>query len=246
MSQAPDSLEALDPGQGGSGSTMATTEGQQTTESQQKGIEEGIESPPQFDRVADVLGPLERVVLAADQQIGTIQQRVSSEAGEMTAEAERKIREASDEQRRRVADLRAELTDRVSELATRFDAMLTVLDEVDRALAVHGGWSNGSTERTRGDVKVTVTERQRVEIAHETPSSAGEQPAADSKAEEAASPAQTPPSTSTATGPGSVAPPIGAPAASPTDEKAEKKKKKDKKEKRKSFSFLRRSKSKSS
>jgi type II secretory pathway component PulJ len=233
MSQAPDSLEALDPSQGESGATMATTEGQP------KELEGGIESPPQFGRVADVLGPLERVVLAADQQIGTIQQRVSSEAGEMTAQAEKKIREASDEQRRRVADLRVELTDRVSELATRFDAMLTVLDEVDRALAVQGGWSNGTSERTSGDVKVTVTERQRVEISHETPPSAGEPPAADRKTEEAASPAQTPPPASS---PGSVAPPLGTP---PAAEPKEEKKNKKKKEKRKSFSFLRRSKNKS-
>ncbi len=238
MSQAPDSLEALEPGQGGNGATMATTEGQQ------KELQGGIESPPQFDRVADVLGPLERVVLAADQQIGTIQQRVSSEAGEMTAQAEKKIRDASDEQRRRVADLRAELTDRVSELATRFDAMLTVLDEVDRALAVQGGWSNGSAERGGGDVKVTVTERHRVEIAHDAPTESGQkqetkEAAVPGKGAEVTQPAT--PGTPPGAAPGSVSPPSGAPEAEPGD-----KKKKDKKEKRKSFSFLRRSKNKSS
>jgi type II secretory pathway component PulJ len=239
MSQAPDSLEAPDPGGGESGATMATSEGQQ------KELEGGIESPPQFDRVADVLGPLERVVLAADQQIGTIQQRVSSEAGDMTAQAEKKIREASDEQRRRVADLRAELTDRVSELATRFDAMLTVLDEVDRALAVQGGWSNGSSERTSGDVKVTVTERHRVEIAHDAPGQPGEkaeekQAAAPAEGADASPPAV--PGAPPGAAPSSVSPPVGAPPAGADD----KKQKKAKKEKRKSFSFLRRSKSKPS
>jgi hypothetical protein len=207
------------------------------TEGKPKDVEGAIESPPQFDRVADVLGPLERVVLAADQQIGTIQQRVSSEAGEMTAKAEKKIREASDEQRRRVADLRAELTDRVSELATRFDAMLTVLDEVDRALAVQGGWSNGSTTETGRDVKVTVTERHRVEIAHEAPPKSGDAPAA-AKEEASSSPGKAEASTPSPPGAPPGAPPTSVPPS--LDKPAE-----EKKEKRKSFSFLRRSNKKS-
>lgn len=194
MSQAPDSLEAVDPWQEGSGLTSAMMEGHPT-----KALEGGVESPPQFDRVADVLGPIEQVVLGADQQLGSIQQRVSTEAGEMSAQAEQRIREASDEQRRRVAELRAELTDRVSELATRFDAMLTVLDEVDRALAVQGGWSDGADRGS--DVRVTVTERHRVEISHEEPA-AGEQ--------EAEAP------------PASVAPPIDSPVPPRKEEKKKK------------------------
>jgi hypothetical protein len=183
MSQAPDSLEAVDRWQEGSRLTSAMMEGQPTM------AFEDVESPPEFDRVADVLGPIEQVVLAADQQLGSIQQRASSEAGEMSAQAEQRIREASDEQRRRVAELRAELTDRVSELATRFDAMLTVLDEVDRTLAVQGGWSDGATDRG-SDVRVTVTERHRVEISHEEPA-AGEQEAEASPAS-VAPPGETP------------------------------------------------------
>jgi hypothetical protein len=157
MTQAPDSLEAFEPWREGSGSTNTFMEPQPTA------IEGGMEGPPEFDRVADVLGPVEQVVLAADQQLGSIQQRVSAEAGEMSAKAEQRIREASDEQRRRVAELRGELTNRVSELAIRFDAMLNVLEEVDRSLAVQG-MGDGT-----GDVRVTVTERHRVEISHEQP-----------------------------------------------------------------------------
>ena len=194
MSQAPDSLEAVDPWQEGSGSTNAMMEGQP------KALEGGVESPPEFDRVADVLGPLEQVVLAADQQLGSIQQRVSSEAGEMTAQAEQRIREASDEQRRRIAELRGELTDRVSELATRFDAMLTVLDEVDRTLAVQGGWSNGAGDRG-SDVRVTVTERHRVEISHEEPAAGEQEPEA---------------------APTSVAPPVDSPVPPPKEKKKKK------------------------
>jgi len=100
MSQVPDSLEAVDLWQDGSGLTSAMMEGQPKAEDQPKALEDGVESPPEFDRVADVLGPLEQVVLAADEQLGSIQQRVSSEAGEMSAQAEKRIREASDEQRR--------------------------------------------------------------------------------------------------------------------------------------------------
>jgi hypothetical protein len=199
MSQVPDSLEAVDPWQDGSGLTSTMMEGQPKAEDQPKALEGGVESPPQFDRVADVLGPLEQVVLAADQQLGSIQQRVSSEAGEMTAQAEQRIREASDEQRRRIAELRAELTDRVSELATRFDAMLTVLDEVDRTLAIQGGWSEGADRGS--DMQVTVTERHRVEIAHE-------EPAADEKEPDGP--------------PASVAPPVDSPVPPAKDKKKKK------------------------
>ena len=198
MSQAPDSLEALDPWQERSGSTSAMMEGQP------KALEGGVESPPEFGRVADVLGPLEQVVLAADQQLGSIQQRVSSEAGELSAQAEQRIREASDEQRRRIAGLRAELTDRVSELATRFDAMLTVLDEVDRTLAIQGGWSDGADRGS--DMRVTVTERHRVEISHEL--------AADKQESDVPPESDGPPA--------SVAPPVD----SPVPPQKEKKKKK--------------------
>lgn len=190
MSQVPDSLEAVDPWQDGSGLTSAMMEGQPKVEDQPKALEGGVESPPEFDRVADVLGPLEQVVLAADEQLGSIQQRVSNEAGEMSAQAEKRIREASDEQRRRIAELRAELTDRVSELATRFDAMLTVLDEVDRTLAIQGGWSDGPPDRG-SDMRVTVTERHRVEISHEE--SPADEQESDAPRESDAPPASVPP-----------------------------------------------------
>jgi transposase-like protein len=205
MSQVPDSLEAVDLWQDGSGLTSAMMEGQPKAEDQPKALEDGVESPPEFDRVADVLGPLEQVVLAADEQLGSIQQRVSSEAGEMSAQAEKRIREASDEQRRRIAGLRAELTDRVSELATRFDAMLTVLDEVDRTLAIQGGWSDGADRGS--DMRVTVTERHRVEISHE-------ELAADKQESDVPPESDGPPA--------SVAPPVDSPVL-PQKEKKKKK-----------------------
>lgn len=127
-------------------------------------VEEGVESPPEFDRVADVLGPLEQIILAADQELGSIQQRVAAQAGENTAAVDRRVREAAVEQRRRVAELRKELTDRVAELATRFDGMLNVLDDVDRQLASWGGDEAAA-------IRVTVTERHRVELSHEAPTS---------------------------------------------------------------------------
>lgn len=156
MSQAPDSLDAVSPRPDGEHSTSEMTELQPIT------LEGDVESPPQFDRVADVLGPLEQIVLAADQELGSIQQQVAVQAGQSSAEVDRRVREAAVEQRGRVAELRKELTDRVSELAGRFDALLSVLDEVDRELAV-----------AAGDVRVTVTERQRVEISHEVPAAGG-------------------------------------------------------------------------
>jgi hypothetical protein len=130
------------------------------TESEPVTIEGGTETPPEFDRVADVLGPLEQIVLAADQRLGSIQQQVAAQAGESNVEVERRVRDAAVAQRQQVAELRKALTDRVSELAGRFDALLSVLDEADRALAIAAG-------EGVGDVRVTITERQRLEISHE-------------------------------------------------------------------------------
>lgn len=129
------------------------------TESEPMKLEGGVDAPPEFDRVADVLGPLEQIVLAADQRLGTIQQQVASQAGDSAADVDRRIRESAVEQRRRVAELRGELTERVTELAGRFDALLGVLDQADQELA---GWAGEPA-----DVSVTVTERQRVQISHE-------------------------------------------------------------------------------
>jgi hypothetical protein len=123
-----------------------------------------VDAPPEFDRVADVLGPLEQIVLAADQKLGSIQQQVASQAGDSAADVERRVRESAVEQRRKVAELRGELTERVTELAGRFDALLGVLDQADRELA---SWAGEPT-----DVSVTVTERQRVQISPQAPPSA--------------------------------------------------------------------------
>jgi hypothetical protein len=150
MPEAPDSLGSAGPPPPGGVSGMSMTEG--------KPIKSGAETdaPPEFDRVADVLGPLEQIVLAADQQLGTIQQEVAVQAGDSAAEIDRRVRETAAEQRRRVAELRGELTNRVTELAGRFDALLGVLDEADRELA---GWAGEPAA-----VNVTVTERQRVQL----------------------------------------------------------------------------------
>ena len=156
---------------------------------------EGVEeNPPQIERVATVLGPLEEVVLAADQRLGSIQQQVSTQTGEASAEVDRRVSEAAIEQRQRIAELRGDLTDRASELGARFEAIFKLLDEVDRDLALRSG------DRSAG-VSVTVTERQRVQISHEQPAAAA--------APAAAPPQNTPP-------PAQGAPPSpGAPPGQP-------------------------------
>lgn len=133
MSQAADSLEEIWPSPGGSGTTSQMNEPQPTT------AENAPQAPPQFDRVADVLGPLEQVVLAADQRLGSIQQLVTTEATEASAEIERRVREAAVEQRRRIAELRQQLTQRSSDVTARFDAIFKLLDDVDRDLALRAG-----------------------------------------------------------------------------------------------------------
>ena len=155
MPEAPDSLGSVGPPPGGGGSETGMTEGKPT----RAGAD--VDAPPEFDRVADVLGPLEQIVLAADQKLGSIQQQVASQAGDSTAEIERRVRESAVDQRRKVAELRGELTERVTELAGRFDALLGVLDQADRELA---GWAGEPT-----DVSVTVTERQRVQLSPQAP-----------------------------------------------------------------------------
>ncbi len=135
------------------------------TEAQPETLDGGAVSPPQIDRVAEVLGPLEQVVLAADQQLGSIQQQVSVQEGEEAAHVESRVREAAVAQRKRIGDLRGEMTDRRAEITARFDAILALLDNVDRDLAARAGAGS--------DVHVTLTERQRVEIAHDVPPAAG-------------------------------------------------------------------------
>ena len=175
MSEAPDSLGPVGaPPSGGSEPPM--------TESKPMKLG-GPDAPPEFDRVADVLGPLEQIVLAADQKLGTIQQQVSSEAGESAAEVDRRVRQSALEQRQRVAELRGELTQRVTELAGRFDALLSVLDQADQQLAGFAG--------EPADVSVTVTERQRVQISHEAQQAAA--PGAPSGAPPGAPPGAVPP-----------------------------------------------------
>jgi hypothetical protein len=159
---------------------------------------EGVEeSPPHIERVTKVLGPLEEVVLAADQRLGSIQQQVSTQTGEASAEVDRRVSEAAIEQRQRIAQLRGDLTDRATELGARFEAIFKLLDEVDRDLALRSG------DRSAG-VSVTVTERQRVQISHEEPDASAAQAAPQS-----AAPAVSPPAA-----PG--APPVpGAPPGQP-------------------------------
>jgi hypothetical protein len=155
MPEAPDSLGSVGSPPDGEGSDTAMTEGKPIKSGT------GVGAPPQFDRVADVLGPLEQIVLAADQKLGTIQQQVAAQADDSTAEIDRRVRESAAEQRRKVAELRGELTSRVTELAGRFDALLGVIDEADRELA---GWAGEPV-----DVDVKVTERQRVQISPQAP-----------------------------------------------------------------------------
>jgi small-conductance mechanosensitive channel len=152
------------------------------TESPPAPIEGGAESPPEFDRVADVLGPLEQIVLAADQRLGTIQQQVATQASETNLDVERRVRETAAEQRRQVAELRRALTERVSELAGRFDALLSVLDDADRALAIASG-------EPAGEVRVSAPEHQQLGAPHEQPTEEAT----------AAVPAQGPPPSAAAT-----------------------------------------------
>jgi hypothetical protein len=124
------------------------------------------QSRPEFDRVTDVLGPLEQIVLAADQQIGSLQERVDAEA-DVSARVDKRVREAAVEQRARVVKMREELTDAATQLATRFETMLDMLDQAERQLSIQAG-----------DVRVKVTERGRMTISHEqtTEAEAGTKP----------------------------------------------------------------------
>jgi hypothetical protein len=131
---------------------------------------EGSQSPPEFDRVTDVLGPLEQIVLAADQQIGSLQERVDAESDDVSARVDQRVREAAIEQRTKVVKMREELTDAATQLATRFETMLDILDQAERQLSMQAG-----------DVRVKLTERGRMTISHEQTIEA--QPKTESEAE---------------------------------------------------------------
>jgi hypothetical protein len=126
--------------------------------------EGGDAARPEFDRVTEVLGPLEQIVLAADQEIGSLQQRVDTEADEMSTRIDRRVREAALEQRERVIKMRSELTDAASRLATRFETMLDILDQAERQLAMQG-----LPEAEAAGLRITLTERRRVTFSHEGP-----------------------------------------------------------------------------
>ena len=126
--------------------------------------EGGDAARPEFERVTEVLGPLEQIVLAADQEIGTLQQRIDTEADEMSTRIDRRVREAALEQRERVIKMRSELTDAASQLATRFETMLDILDQAERQLAMQG-----LPESEAAGLRITLTERRRVTMSHEGP-----------------------------------------------------------------------------
>jgi hypothetical protein len=165
MSPALDSLEAFVPWHEGRGASSAMTDPHPTT------LEGGPEAAPEFERVTDVLGPLEQIVLAADQQIGLIQERVESETGEMSTDVDVRVREAALEQRNRILQMKEALTSRATELATRFDAMLKILDEAERELAKQG-LPPGEPSAGVSEVRVTLTERRRMTISHDEPPAA--------------------------------------------------------------------------
>jgi hypothetical protein len=131
--------------------------------------ERAEEARPEFERVTDVLGPLEQIVIAADQEIGSLQERVDAESGEVTSRIQNRVRAAALEQRGRVLKMREELTDAATQLATRFETMLDILDQAERQLANQAG------ERPDGGMRVTLTERHRVTLSHEQTES-GPQP----------------------------------------------------------------------
>jgi hypothetical protein len=122
--------------------------------------ERAEEARPEFERVTDVLGPLEQIVLAADHQIGSLQERVDAESSEVTSRIQSKVREAAREQRGRVLEMRTELTDAATQLATRFETMLDILDQAERQLASQAG-------ETEPGMRVTLTEKRRVTFSHE-------------------------------------------------------------------------------
>ena len=165
MAPALDSLEAIVPWHEVRGASSAMTDPHPTT------LEGGAEAAPEFERVTDVLGPLEQIVLAADQQIGSIQERVESETGEMSTHVDVRVREAALEQRNRILQMREALTGRATELATRFDAMLKILDQAERELAKQG-LPPGEPSDGASEVRITLTERRRMTISRDEPPAA--------------------------------------------------------------------------
>ena len=171
------SLDRVVPGREGESVSSVETQGHPAGPEGGEQARGGSEQTrPEFERVTDVLGPLEQIVLAADQQIGSIQEQVDEESGEASTRIERRVREAALEQRGRVVKMREELTDAASRLATRFETMLDILDQAERQLSRQGlpeGEANGGRE-----MRVTLTERRRVTISHEGPPSTAQQDSA--------------------------------------------------------------------
>jgi hypothetical protein len=161
------SLDRVVPGpEGQSAESIGSAENVEAAEkvevqTQPDEAERAEEARPEFERVTDVLGPLEQIVLAADQEIGSLQERVDAESGEVTRRIQGKVREAALEQRGRVVKMKTELTDAATQLATRFETMLDILDQAERQLASQAG------ESPEPGMRVTLTERRRVTFSQE-------------------------------------------------------------------------------
>src|SRR3954454_515269 len=160
------SLDRVVPGpEGQSAESIGSAENVEAAEkvevqTQPDEAERAEEARPEFERVTEVLGPLEQIVLAADHQIGSLQERVDAESSEVTSRIQSKVREAALEQRGRVLEMRAELTDAATQLATRFETMLDILDQAERQLASQAG-------EAEPGMRVTLTEKRRVTFSHE-------------------------------------------------------------------------------
>lgn len=114
---------------------------------------------------------VERILSCTEPAIAAVSRRTEQQVRELALEIEVKARHEALRKRAQLAELRAELTDRAAALADHYEAvigqLLAVEALLDEEIGVPLEQTERSGERPRPAVKMTLRERQRIDIAYD-------------------------------------------------------------------------------
>jgi hypothetical protein len=120
---------------------------------------------------------LERILVATEQELAGIQQRAYAAGREISEDADRRAQQLALEHRDRVAELRVQLEAREAALAVRFETLLDGLLAAERELSRRAGQPEPVYDvreaHWRRAIQVTLRERMRFEVSHESPPDLG-------------------------------------------------------------------------
>jgi hypothetical protein len=125
---------------------------------------------------------VDRILASAESAIAAIRGRTEQQLRGIAADLEARAAEEAAQRRARLERLRAELGERAATLAGAYRAINEQLAAVEAALAMGGAGAGGETRRSEPvppgatAVKVTLRERQRIELAGDAASQIAQPP----------------------------------------------------------------------